>query len=65
MAVGIETLKASIHSLVGIIVEGIFLAKKAPVVIAEARDCDVAEGVALVVQVATEEAPRVMAALKA
>jgi hypothetical protein len=63
--IGIDNLKAGIHSAVGILVEGILLAKKANVVIAEARDCDVAEGVALVVQVATEEAPRVMAALKA
>jgi hypothetical protein len=65
MSIGIDNLKAGIHSLVGIVVEGILLAKKAPVVIAEARDVDVAEGVALVVQVATEEAPRIMAALKA
>jgi hypothetical protein len=64
MAVGIDTLKAGIHSLVGIAIEGILLAKKAPAIVAEAKDIDASEGVALVIQVATEEAPRVMAALK-
>lgn len=62
--IGIENLKSGIHAAVGIVCDGIKLAKKAGVIIAEARDIDMTEGVALVVQVATEEAPRVMAALK-
>lgn len=62
--IGIDNLKSGIHSAVGIVCDGIKLAKKAGAIMAEARDIDVTEGVALIVQVATEEAPRIMAALK-
>lgn len=65
MTIGIENLKAGIVSAVGIICQGIHLAKKAGVIIAEARDVDIAEGISLIVLVATEEAPKVMDALKA
>lgn len=63
--IGIDNLKAGIHSAVGIVVEGILLAKKASVIVQESKDLNIEEGVSLVVQVATEEAPRIMAALKA
>lgn len=63
--IGIDNLKAGIHSAVGILVEGILLAKKAKVIIEEAKDIQIEEGVSLVVAIATEEAPRIMAALKA
>lgn len=65
MSVGIENLKAGIVSAVSIVCQGIHLAKKAGVIIAEARDVDISEGVALIVLCATEEAPKIMDALKA
>lgn len=62
--IGIDNLKAGIHSAVGIVCDGIKLAKKAGAIMAEAKDVDIQEGVTLIVLVATEEAPRIMAALK-
>lgn len=61
---GIENLKSAVHSVCSIIVEGIAVAKKASVIVAEVKDCDVSESVALVVAIATTEAPRVLAAIK-
>lgn len=63
--IGIDNLKAGIHSAVGLVCDGIKLAKKANVIIQEAKDVDLQEGVALIVLIATEEAPRIMEALKA
>jgi hypothetical protein len=65
MTTGISNLKSGITAAVGIICEGIKLAKQAKVMVEEARDLDITEGISLVVQVATEEAPKLMAALKA
>lgn len=65
MRIGIDNLKSGISSAVGIIVEGILLAKKASAIVAEARDIDLAEGSALLIQVVTEEAPKIVAAIKA
>jgi hypothetical protein len=62
--IGIDNLKAGIHSAVGIVCDGIKLAKKASVIVQESKDLDISEGVALIVLVATEEAPRIMEALK-
>jgi hypothetical protein len=64
MTVGIENLKSCVHGVCSIIVEGIAIARKASAVIGEVKDLDIAEGVALVVEIATTEAPRVIGALK-
>ena len=64
MSVGIENLKSAIHGVCSIIVEGIAIAKKAGTIVAEVKDIDIAEGVSLVVEVATTEAPRILSAIK-
>jgi hypothetical protein len=65
MSVGIENLKAGIVSAISIVCQGIHLGKKVGVILAEAKDVDVSEGIALIVLVATEEGPKIIEALKA
>lgn len=65
LVVGIENLKKGIHLVVGMICDGVVLAKSAKDIVAEAKDLSIDEGVSLVVTIATEEAPRIMAAIKA
>lgn len=64
-AIGIETLRDGIHTVVMLICEGIKLAKKAPLIVKESKDIDLTEAVALIVDVATTQAPKIMEALKA
>jgi hypothetical protein len=62
---GIENLKEGIHTTVMLICEGIKLAKKASVIVAEAKEIDLSEAMILIVDAATTQAPKIMEALKA
>jgi hypothetical protein len=62
---GIENLKAGIATTIMLICEGIKLAKKASVIIAESKDLQLDEGLMLIIDAATVQAPKIMEALKA
>jgi hypothetical protein len=62
--VGIDTLKAGIALFADIVVAGIRLVKMAPAIVTEVRDIQVDEGIMVVVDVATVQAPKVIEALK-
>ena len=63
--VGIDNLRAGLSIFADLIVLGIQLVKKAPSIVADVRDLDVTEGITVVVDVATIQAPKVIEALKA
>lgn len=62
--IGINTLRAGIALFVHIVVSGIELVKMAPAIVAECKDLEISEGITVVVDVATVQAPKVIAALK-
>lgn len=60
----IDNLKFAIATVTSMICEGIALAKKASVIVEECKDIDLAEGSAIVVDIVTVEAPKIIDAIK-
>lgn len=64
MARGIDSLKSVIHSVCNVVIEVVAIAKTAGEAVLDAKDISLTEGTAIIIEVATVEAPRILGAIK-